>query len=71
MQPVFNPKITPACKYCSVGKLSPTGKEVLCVKRGIMLPDSSCKRFQYDPLKREPDRKPKLKKEYKEDDFRL
>ena len=50
--------ITPACKICSHGILSPDGESVLCVKTGIRLLDSSCRSFKYDPLKRVPMRAP-------------
>ncbi len=36
-----------------------------------MCPDSSCKHFKYDPLKREPERSPKLKTQYSAEDFKL
>lgn len=71
MQHILNEKRTPACKYCAIGRTAPTGAEILCVKRGIMCPDSSCKHFKYDPLKREPERSPKLKTHYSAEDFKL
>lgn len=48
--------IVPACEYCLHGRLSPDGENILCIKRGIMLPYSSCKKYSYDPLKRVPKR---------------
>ena len=56
MNKLFSRDISPACKYCAFGRATADGGEVLCEKRGIMLPDSSCKKFSYDPLKREPAR---------------
>ncbi len=47
-------KIPPACEYCSRGTESPDGKSVLCPKKGVMRRNSSCRSFQYDPLKRRP-----------------
>ena len=57
MSKLFSRDISPACKYCAYGRASAGGDEVLCEKRGVMLPDSSCKKFSYDPLKREPSRR--------------
>ena len=47
-------KYPPKCAYCSKGRLSPNGKDILCKKRGIMQPDDSCRSYKYDVLKREP-----------------
>lgn len=59
-QSILNTKIRPACVYCAVGKLSCDGESVLCVKKGVMQPDSHCRAFRYDPLKRVPQEKPQL-----------
>lgn len=59
--------ISPACAYCLHGKMSAGKQSVLCIKKGIMLPTSSCKKFVYDPLKRRPQRTPKLPKMESED----
>ncbi len=47
-------RIAPACEYCSHGTVSPDGKSVLCPKKGVMRCNSSCRKFSYDPLKRQP-----------------
>lgn len=59
--------ISPACAYCLHGKMSPGNQSVLCIKKGVMLPTSSCNKFVYDPLKRRPQRMPKLPKMESED----
>ena len=59
-QSLLNAKIRPACAYCAIGKLSCDGTSVLCTKKGVMMPDSSCRAFRYDPLKRVPQQKPHL-----------
>ena len=69
-QPLWNTKIEPACKYCAVGQLSCDGASVLCVKKGVMQPDSHCRAFTYDPLKRVPRPKPKLP-DYSAEDFSI
>ena len=53
-QSLLNREIRPACVYCAVGKVSCDGKSVLCTKKGVMMPDSHCRGFRYDPLKRVP-----------------
>jgi len=49
-----------ACGLCRHGKPSPDGSSVLCSLRGVMRRQSVCKKYQYDPLKREPERAPLL-----------
>jgi len=70
MQRLFNANISPACEYCNFGRLSPDFQSVLCSKKGVMSPSSSCRHFKYDPLKRRPKKQPKLK-EYSKEDFEL
>lgn len=69
-QSLYSAEVSPKCEYCSNGILSPTGKEVLCRKKGIMQTDSFCKKFKYDPLKRKPEQV-KLKSDYSAEDFML
>lgn len=44
----------PACKYCKRAKLTEDESVILCQKHGSVTPDDSCRRFKYDPLKRQP-----------------
>ena len=46
--------IAPACEYCAYGNMTADKKSVLCAKKGVMRCNSSCKKFIYDPLKRQP-----------------
>ena len=59
-QSAFNKKIRPACAYCAVGKPTEDSAHILCIKKGVMQPDSSCRAFQYDVLRREPQKKAEL-----------
>lgn len=59
-QSFFNKKIQPACAYCIHGQKSCDDSCILCVKKGIMQPDSHCRHFSYDPLNRVPQKKPEL-----------
>ncbi len=50
---LFEKHIEPRCAYCRRGvRLDDT--RVMCVKKGIVLPNGACRRFRYDPLKRVP-----------------
>lgn len=52
---IFNKNAEPQCAFCEHGNLVGDGNTVLCRKvGGIMQPHSKCKKFKYDPLKREP-----------------
>ena len=57
---LFNKKITPKCIYCTNGTPTADNQNVLCEKKGVMLPDSHCRKFSYDVLKRTPDNQPVL-----------
>ena len=69
-QSVVNFKIRPACVYCAIGQLSCDGNSVLCTKKGVMQPDSHCRAFRYDPLKRIPREKAQLP-QYGAEDFSI
>lgn len=70
MNKAFGKDIEPRCEYCARGELSPDGESVLCIKRGVMLTYSHCRKFTYDPLKRQPSKKPPLP-EFSKEDFSL
>lgn len=44
------------CANCSYGRHAPDGETVLCIKKGVMAPYSTCRKFDYDPLNRTPAR---------------
>lgn len=67
---VLSASVSPKCCYCETGMLTEDGKTVLCTKKGIMQPDSFCKKFKYDPLKRVPETL-KLQSGFTQEDFRL
>ena len=71
MKKLFNEDVAPKCEYCHFGRITPDSNSVLCEKRGIMLPSSSCKSFKYDVLKRRPEKKPQLFSEYSAEDFKI
>ncbi len=47
------------CKYCESASSLYSTDEMICKKKGIVPADSRCRKFSYDPLKRDP-RKIKL-----------
>ena len=69
----FKKDIEPHCSYCEYGKTSDDGSVVLCCKMGgVMQPESSCKKFKYDALKREPRfAAPFMGEDYSKEDFSL
>lgn len=68
---IFDRKIAPSCEYCRYGNLI-DDEHVICVKRGVVDSDSSCRRFRYDPLKRRPEIQPGFKpQDYSGDEFSL
>ena len=70
MKKVFDKKIPPNCMYCVYGTPSAFSDEILCIKHGVTNGRDSCRRYKYDPLKREPN-KVKIADNYKPEDFTL
>ena len=50
---LFSKDIEPRCAYCKRGVYLRDDK-VMCLKKGVMPAGESCRKFQYDPLKRVP-----------------
>lgn len=68
---LFAKKIEPRCAYCARGTDLADGN-VICRKKGVVTAGSSCRAFQYDPLKRVPPKPvtPDFSK-LKDEDFKL
>ena len=62
--------IEPKCAYCLHGTAAADGDTILCVKKGVLEKDAGCKKFQYDPLKREPRQAP-APQQFSAEDFSL
>ena len=58
------------CEYCLFGRISPAGDKILCEKKGIIEIGDACRKYKYDPLKREPMKK-LVVESADPDDFRL
>ncbi len=69
-RPLFGNFVEPACQYCRHARQNADGLTVLCALNGVVAPYYSCRRYQYDPLKRTPSRQPVLP-EYDQTDFQL
>lgn len=50
---LFDKKIDPSCSYCKRGSVI-SEDEVVCRRNGVVAAWHSCRRFQYDPLRRVP-----------------
>ncbi len=54
------------CKFCEKAVTLSDPDTMLCRKNGVVSAADSCRKFTYDPLKREPKIKPAPKMEYVE-----
>lgn len=68
---LFKGSNEPQCAHCEYAEISTDSSVAVCRKiGGIMQLSSKCKRFKYDPLKREP-RALNLSKEFDKSDFEI
>ncbi len=71
MKKLFGKKdISASCSYCTHGRIAPNKESILCKKSGLVDLDYSCKKFKYDPLKRQPTR-PRPITTFDEEEFSL
>lgn len=68
---LFEKKIDPRCGYCQ--RCVPLDDAtVMCIKKGVVPANGSCRSFRYDPLKRTPPRPASLDfSKLKDEDFSL
>lgn len=68
---LFRKKIPRSCGYCTYGTKIDENM-LLCVKRGVVSPEGSCRKFSYDPCKRIPVKPKALDLDkYKNEDYSL
>jgi hypothetical protein len=68
---LFKGKTEPQCAHCEYAEIADGSEVVVCRKiGGIMQLYSKCKKFKYDPLKREP-RAILLSSDFSKEDFSL
>lgn len=58
------------CANCFYGRMPLDGVSVLCEKKGVVDPETSCRHYKYDPLKRIPP-KPMQTLIFRAEDFDL
>ena len=68
---LFRKRIEKTCSYCSFcTKLNE--EQALCIKHGIVSLYGKCRKFTYDPCKRQPVKQKAVDfQKYKEEDFSL
>lgn len=68
---LFKGNTEPQCAYCEYAEITKGSDMVVCRKiGGVMQIFSKCKKFRYDPLKREP-KVLSFSRDYSQDDFKL
>ena len=68
---LFRKKIEKSCLYCRYSTRLDEDR-LLCAKKGVVTPDSDCRKFRYDPFKRVPSKPRALDfSKYDQDDFSL
>ncbi|MGP1360901.1 MAG: hypothetical protein ACTTK5_00480 [Candidatus Fimenecus sp.] len=67
---IFSKNITPSCAYCTHAKIAKDNETFLCLKKGIVSNDYSCKKYSYDIFKRIPKRLNNFQN-FSENDFEL
>ena len=68
---LFRKKIQPSCLYCTYGTKIDS-EQVLCIKKGVVSTEGSCRKFEYDPCKRVPVKPKALDfSKYDEQDYSL
>lgn len=63
-------KHSPKCEYCIYARIPADRSVALCKFNGIMPLDEKCRRYDYDPLKRIP-QKLRINTDFTADDFKL
>lgn len=64
----FDKNIKKSCVCCAYGRKSEYTDEVFCNKHGVTTVNDCCRKFEYDPLKRIPERQ-SISADFSADDF--
>ena len=70
MSKLFNKDISPCCKYCAYSSTLAFSSDMICKYKGVTEADGFCRKYKYDPLKREP-KTVKIEKNYTKSDFEI
>ena len=68
---MFSKDNAQVCALCEHGTQLQNVNHVLCRKKGVVLATYRCRKFAYDPLKREPKRISVLNSGYTPEDFSI
>ena len=69
-RPLFGQRIPPACEYCAHSRPAQEEGTFYCEKKGVVLGHYHCRGYSYDPLRREPKRRPQMPS-FSAEDFKL
>jgi len=67
---IFGKNVEQACVYCVFAKDINDENFMLCKKKGVVESSYKCRKFVYDPLKREPPKRIVMPT-YNEEEFKL
>lgn len=67
---LFDKNLPKKCEYCRHSYPLGDDGDMVCEKRGMVRFDDFCRKYKYDPLKREP-RRQKISDNYSAEDFVL
>ncbi len=68
---IFKGKTEPQCAYCEFAEIAEGSELAVCKKiGGVMQLYSNCKKYKYDPLKRQP-KSPVFTSAFLKEDFEL
>lgn len=67
---IDNKKYPKKCISCIFARVPDDKSVVLCEKKGVVDPDSHCRKYEYDPLKRVP-QKSVISTDFTAEDFSL
>lgn len=70
MKKMFDKTIIKKCGHCLFGTDLGDDGEIICKKRGIVNKNDLCRKYKYDPLKREP-QKQIISDNYSPEDFKI
>lgn len=70
MKKMFDKTIIKKCGHCLFGTNLGDDGEIICKKRGIVNKNDLCRKYKYDPLKREP-QKQIISDNYSPEDFKI
>ncbi|MBE6903010.1 MAG: hypothetical protein E7480_00170 [Ruminococcaceae bacterium] len=69
---LFNKNIEKCCAVCQRATLLINSEKIMCKKKGVVEADYKCRKFKYDPFKREPKKQnAQMLEGYTKEDFEI